>query len=271
MRGASLDELARDPVGRFVAGETFVHFCAHPGLWGVVLWGRPDETHAFQLGRSLVLELAPPAVPHASIVDASRLENGNEGAFGALEKYVTRYGSLLQEWVHKLAIVRSKGLGGAIVAGAHEVLALPYPVAVFDDARAALEWLDERSPDALVQTLSDLYAEASGTPPFLGTLRLLLDAHLHGVTIAVAAKALSLSERTLQRKLGESDTTFQLEMIDARVRAAKRMLLEGDAPLTTIAIESGCASLQHFNTLFRKRTGELPSAWRLRMRARRER
>jgi AraC-like DNA-binding protein len=55
-------------------------------------------------------------------------------------------------------------------------------------------------------------------------------------------------------------------MSDARVRAAKRMLLDGDAPLTTIAIESGCASLQHFNTLFRKRTGQLPSAWRRRER-----
>ncbi len=267
MRGATLDELAHDPVGRFVAGETFVHFCAHAGLWGVVLWGRPDESHARQLGRSLVLELAPPAERHVSIVDASRLENGNEGAFGALERYVTRYGALLQEWVTKLAIVRSKGLGGAIVAGAQDVLPLPYPVCVFDDARAALAWLGERSPAALAERLTELYSEASGTPPFLGELRALLDATLAGVHVADAAKALCLSERTLQRKLGEAKTTFQLETIDARVRAAKRMLLDGDAPLTTIAIESGCASLQHFNTLFRKRTGELPSAWRKRMRA----
>ena len=266
MRRATLAELARDPVGRYASGETFAHFCAHRGLWGILLWGRPDETHALELGLSLVLELAPPAEPHASIVDASRLESGSQGAFGALERYVTRHGALLQQWVRKLAIVRSRGLGGAIVAGAHDVLPLPYPVAVFDDARAALSWLGESSPAVLADALAELYAEASGTPSFLVALRALLDAKLHGVSVAAAARALGMSDRTLQRKLGEAGTTFQTEMSDARVRAAKRMLLDGDAPLTTIAIESGCASLQHFNTLFRKRTGQLPSAWRKRER-----
>jgi AraC-like DNA-binding protein len=269
MRRSTRGELGRDPVGRYCAGETFAHFCARPGLWGVVLWGRPDETHARELGLSLVLELAPPAEKHASIVDASRLESGSEGAFGALERYVTRYGALLSEWVTKLAIVRSKGLGGAIVAGAHEVLPLPYPVAVFHDARAACAWLGEPAPDEIAELLSRVYEEASGTPPFLGALRSLLDAHLRDdVSIASAAKSLALSERTLQRKLGEAGTTFQHEVIDARVRAARRMLLDVDTPLTTIALECGCASLQHFNTLFRKRTGELPSAWRSRQRPR---
>jgi len=32
MRRATLDELAGDPVGRWVGGETFVHFCAAPTL-----------------------------------------------------------------------------------------------------------------------------------------------------------------------------------------------------------------------------------------------
>src|SRR5260221_3318162 len=165
MRRATVEELGRDPVGCYVAGDSYAHFCAHEGLWGMVLWGRPDESQAQLLGRSLVLELAPPAKPHASIVDASRLESGSEGAFGALERYVTRYGALLHEWVTKLAIVRSKGLGGAIVAGAQEVLTLPYPVAVFDDARAACEWLGAGPPDALAEMLGTIYGEASGTPP----------------------------------------------------------------------------------------------------------
>src|SRR5512140_1403609 len=158
MRGATVEELGHDPVGRFVAGETFVHFCAHPKLWGIVVWGRPDRAHAMQLGRSLVLELAPPAVPHASLVDASRLEGGNDAAFGALERYVARYGEALKEWVTRLAIVRSKGLGGAIVAGARDVLALPYPVGVFDDAARALEWLGEAEPAPLAAALAALYA-----------------------------------------------------------------------------------------------------------------
>jgi AraC-like DNA-binding protein len=270
MRRGTVDELARDPVGRYVAGATFAHFCAHAGLWGIVLFGRPDETHAPELGRSLVLELAPPAQPHASIVDASRMESGSSGAFAALERFVVKYAPLLERWVTRLAIVRAKGLGGAIVAGAHEVLPLPYPVAVFDDARAALEWLGERDVEGALASLAVVSAEVTGTSPLLGAVRSLLDANLRGMTIATAAKRLGVSERTLQRKLGEAKTTFQTEVIDARVRAAKRMMLDRDAPLTTIALESGCASLQHFNAMFRKRTGELPSRWRESHRARRD-
>jgi AraC-like DNA-binding protein len=266
MRRGTVEELAHDPIGRYAVGDTFVHFCAHPKLWGVLLWGRPDETHALQLGRSLVLELAAPAVPHASIVDASRLESGSEGAFGALERYVTRYGALLQEWVTKLAIVRSKGLGGAIVAGAHEVLALPYPVAVFDDASAAFEWLGEEAVGQRTEMLAALFAEVAGAPAFLGRLRALLDANLREYSVGGAAKALAMSERTLQRKLGAEGTSFQGEIIDARVRAAKRLLLDRERALTAIALDVGCSSLQHFNTMFRKRTGELPSKWRARQR-----
>jgi AraC-like DNA-binding protein len=271
MQGVSLEELGRDPVGRYVGGETFVHFCASPGLWGVLLWGRPSEADARQLGRSLVFELAPPAQPHVSIVDASRLDGGDAGAFGALERYVTRYAELLHQWVLRLAVVRPGGLGGAMVAGAYEVLPRPYPVAVFGDPRAALDWLapagDGPPHDALATALSELYAEAQRTPAFVSALRVLLDGHLGGVPVTDAASALGMSERTLQRKLSEVGTTFQDEMGDARVRAAKRMLLDGDAPLTEIAFEVGCASLQHFSALFRKRTGRSPSAWRKLQRA----
>jgi AraC-like DNA-binding protein len=261
MQRASLEELGRDPVGRYTAGETFAHFCVHPGLWGLLLWGRPDEAHAREIGRSLQIALSPPAQPHVSIVDATRLEIGRESAFAALERFVTRNGPLLPQWVRKLAIVRAKGLAGAMIAGAQDVLHLSSPVAVFDDAQVAAQWLGE-NPTELIATLAEIYAEASGTPPFLGALRAVLDENLRDVTVAVAAKKLAMSDRSLQRKLGEAATTFQREVIDARVRAAKRLLLDRDLPLTTIALESGCASLQHFNTLFRKRTGELPSAWR---------
>ena len=84
------------------------------------------------------------------------------------------------------------------------------------------------------------------------------------MSVADAAKALGTSERTLQRKLAEAKTTFQGEMAEARVRAAERMLLDRDAPLTSIALETGCASLQHFNAMFRKRRGVTPGLWRRR-------
>ena len=38
-----MEEFARDPVGRFVAGERYVHFCVSDTLWGLMLWGRPTD------------------------------------------------------------------------------------------------------------------------------------------------------------------------------------------------------------------------------------
>jgi AraC-like DNA-binding protein len=261
VRASTLEELAREPAGRYLAGESWLHFCATPTLWGVILWGRPDESEAARLGRSLVLELQPPAVVHhASIVDASRLEGSDPSAFRAAERYLTHYGEVLAKWVSKLALLRPRGLQGATVAGAYEVLPRPYPVAVFDRPAAAFQWLGAPPVD-----LDALHAEATGTPHLVGALRALLDEKLR-LPVAEAASRLGISERSLQRKLGEAQTSFHEELAEARIRAARRLLLESDAPLTAIAYDVGCASLQHFSALFRKRTGESPSAFRARLR-----
>lgn len=269
MRGGTIEDLARDPVGRWVGGPTFAHFCLRPALWGVLLWGRPNVEDAVQLGRSLVLELEPRVPAHDSIVDASRLHGGDASAFVALERYMTRYAEALAKQVTRLAIVRPSGLEGAIVAGAYEVLPKPYPVKIFGDVASALEWLAPKDDGStLARAIEAVHTEASSTPALLTSLRSWLDGRLADASVAAAASALGLSERTLQRKLGEMDTTFQDEIGSARVRVAQRLLLDGDAALTAIALEVGCASLQHFSALFRKRTGESPSTWRARHRAR---
>lgn len=259
MRAATVEELAKDPVGRYVTGRTFVHFCVEPELWGVLLWGRPSETDAITLGRSLVLELTAPAQPHMSIIDASRIEGADEGAFGGMQRYIARYSPELSTWVKRLGLVRPEGLRGAIVAGAYEVMGKPYPVAVFDGLGLALDWLGKSAAAAEVIALT---TEALGTTPLLDALRAYLDVHLEDASLREAAQAMGLSDRSLQRKLADAGAAFQDELGDARVRAAQRRLLDGHAALTTVALEVGCASLQHFNTLFRRRTGMSPSAWR---------
>jgi AraC-like DNA-binding protein len=256
---ATLEEMAQAPVGKYTAGETWLHFCAAPALWGVILWGRPNEQHAEQLGRSLVLELAPPAQPHASIIDASRIEGGDPRAFGAANRYLTAHKKKLSAQVTRLALVRPSGLDGALVAGAYDVLTRPYPVQVFADAGEAVAWCGANVDPA---TLARMHAEASSTPTEVGALRALLDENLEGLPIASAAKRLGMSDRSLQRKLADAGTTFKDELADARVRAAKRLLVESDSPLTTIAFDVGCGSLQNFSALFRRRTGDSPSGYR---------
>jgi AraC-like DNA-binding protein len=260
LRRSSLAELARDPVGRYLTGDCFIHFCAEPGFWGVVLWGRPDHQQAYQLGRSLMLGLSPPAEPHVTLFDASRLEGSDPAAFRAAERYILHFAPALARHVRRMALVRPSGMNGAVVAGAFDVMPKPFPVAVFGDAVRACAWLGVDGA-ALV---ASLHAEVTATPRLLPALRDFLDQHLAGVSLDDAAGALGLSSRSLQRKLGEAGTTFKDELAEARVRAARRMLLDGNAPLTAIAYDVGCASLQHFSAMFRRRTHESPSAFRAR-------
>lgn len=260
MRAGTPEIMKTEPVGHYVSGDGFVHFCARPELWGIILWGRPTMDTAVQLGRTLMMELDPPVVPHVSVVDASRLEGADTGAFQALDWYMRTHGDRLAKQVTKLALVRPPGLPGTIVAGVYDVVPRPYPVEVFGTLAEALTWVD--APEGIEDELIAAHAEATGTPPLLGSLRALLSSKLNGITVADAAKRLSLSERSLQRKLSEYDTTFQAELGVARVRAAQRLLVDTDAPLTNIALDVGCASLQHFSALFRKHIGESPSAWR---------
>ena len=257
----TVDALRERPAGRYVAGRTWAHFCVDAGLWGLVLWGRPALDDALALGASLVLELEAPK--HASVVDASRVEGGDEGAFAQLQGYLAAQAVPLAAAVSRLALVRPGGLRGALVAGAFEVAQPPYPVSIFDSLAAALAWLDAAEAGAALEQMT---REALGTPPVLAELRAWLAQHLDDATLVGAARALRTSERSLQRKLEAAGVTFQGELADARVRAAQSRLRDTEAQLTTIALEVGCASLQHFSALFRRRTGVSPSAWRARER-----
>ena len=43
------------------------------------------------------------------------------------------------------------------------------------------------------------------------------------------------------------------------------MILASDVPISNVALDVGCASPQHFASLFKKFVGETPTAWRKRM------
>jgi AraC-like DNA-binding protein len=263
---ADVAEFVASPVGRCIAGRSWLYFYPHAGLCGFIVWGRPTSDDIERLVHVLRVELG--AKPHVSLVDARRVEATDARTFHLLERYVRAEHTALARAVKKLAIVRPDGIVGAITAGFFGVTPPPYPVEVFDDRERALGWLGV--PDAR-QVLDDLAREESravGAPPLLRDLRALVETRLDDASLARAAKSLGMSERSLQRKLGEQGTTFQAEVNAARVRVAKRFLRETDQKLTQIALEVGCSSLPSFSALFRRATGETPSAFRERSRRR---
>ncbi len=262
MRAArDADDYRADPTGAYLAVRHALAFCVRPALWGFALWGKPSEADVRRLVPLLELELADGVSPHASLVDARRLEAGDPRAFAVLARYLRSHWTTFRTRVTRLALVRPAGVLGATVAGFFQVAGAPYPVRVFDSLPAAAGWL--RAPE-LARGLDAAIGDASGTASIVLELRRWLDTHLDRASLAVAARALSRAPRSLQRDLRDARTTFQRELDEARVRLARRLLLDTESPLTEIAYDIGCASPQHFSKLFRKVTGVAPSQWRAR-------
>lgn len=258
---ADPDDYRSEPTGAYVVQPNGLVFCARRALWGFALWGRPTERDLDRLVPLLALELAAGASPHASLVDVRRLETGDPRAFAVLTRYLRANFAAFRTRVTRLALVRPPGLLGATVAGFFQVEGAPYPVRVFDDLPAACSWLAARD---LARELEAALSAASALPAVLLQLRRWLDANLAAPALTRAARAVSRAPRSLQRDLGAADTSFQRELDAARIRLATRLLVDSDSTITEIAYDVGCASPQHFSTLFRRITGVTPTTWRAR-------
>lgn len=87
--------------------------------------------------------------------------------------------------------------------------------------------------------------------------------HEPGYNRADMARELKIAESAVSRiiNLHFGQSLPQL-LNERRVEDAKRMLAETDAPIKTIAAESGFNSLASFNRIFRDATGKAPSTYR---------
>ncbi|QRN96347.1 helix-turn-helix transcriptional regulator [Archangium violaceum] len=264
---AGLDDYLREPIGHYLAGENFLHWYASPELCGFTLWGRPGETQIQRLTQVLDVELAP-ALPHVSLVDTRRVEAPDANGLSVLVKYMVPRINGFSQTVKRQALLRPEGMTGAVVGGFYSLVSSGYPTRAFAEPLEALAWLGRPLDEAqsLMNELNDLVMQVMGQSPVLGELHRVLRNRLVGANLAEIARELGMSERTLQRRLREAGTSFQTELNTVQVRTAQSLLLGSDAKLTAVAVEVGCASLQHFSSLFRKMTGESPSSWRARHR-----
>ncbi len=264
MRSADgVDDYLRDPIGRYLAGEGFLHWYASADLCGFIVWQRADEPFIRRLVQVLDVERTPDA-PHCSLVDLRRLESPDPSAFHLFVNYMRQREKDFAASVKRQALVRPEGLIGAVVGGFYSLLSPSYPSRVFTDSGEALAWLGlpEAQGTALMAELNKLVSEATNESPLLQQLHRVLRPRLVDASLTETAREMGMSERTLQRRLKESGTSFQTELNAVQVRTAQQLLLETDMKLTAVAVEVGCASLQHFSSLFRKLVGHSPSTWR---------
>lgn len=264
MRSADgVDDYLRDPIGRYLVGDGFLHWYAEADLCGFIAWQRPDEPFIRRLIQVLDVERTPHA-PHRSLVDLRRLESPDPSAFGLFVNYMRQREEDFAQSVQRQALVRPEGIIGAVVGGFYSLLSPRYPSKVFTESSEAMMWLGvhEGRAAALQAELNQLVMEATGQSPLLLQLHRVLRTRLLEASLAETAREMGMSERTLQRRLKEAGTSFQSELNAVQVRTAQQLLLETDMKLTAVAVEVGCASLQHFSSLFRKLVGESPSTWR---------
>lgn len=94
----------------------------------------------------------------------------------------------------------------------------------------------------------------------VSTLR---DASLEEVSLASLAREVGLSERQVSRLFrDEFGTSFREHVAMLRLERAKRLLAGTDLPVIEVAGHTGWSSLAHFNSVFRRRVGVTPSAFR---------
>ncbi len=111
-------------------------------------------------------------------------------------------------------------------------------------------------------------SQSTDSPPLPGLancvdrLRELLAEDIAHVALSTAARNLGCSERSLQRHLAASGTSFRRELKQARLRRAQARLLETEMPVLEVARELGFASPESFIREFRKLMGTTPGAWR---------
>lgn len=91
--------------------------------------------------------------------------------------------------------------------------------------------------------------------------------HAH-LSLDEVARELWMAPRTLQRHLTNSGTAFRTLRETARAREARRLLIETDLPIATIATRLGYSEMSSMSAAFRRWEKQAPSHYRRHERAR---
>jgi AraC-like DNA-binding protein len=142
----------------------------------------------------------------------------------------------------------------------------PFDLLVFDEAALALPFVT-RSAQVLAVLVPGLEAaleEEGARGTFLDDVRSALSQRICGERPAVhkVAKALGMSSRTLQRRLGELGTSYQQVLDEVRRSSARRLLANTDLAASEVAFLLGFEENNSFTRAFHAWEGTSPAKWR---------
>ena len=81
-------------------------------------------------------------------------------------------------------------------------------------------------------------------------------------SLALVAKRLGLSPRTLRRRLAADGSSFSAVAADTRQELARRYVASPDVAITEVAFLLGYSEVSAFHRAFRRWTGSTPAAFR---------
>ncbi len=118
----------------------------------------------------------------------------------------------------------------------------------------------QSSPSSTIQRLFDT---STGTDAVLDSLReAIANSLLNGeVGIDLIAAKLTVSRRTLQRRLSDRGTNFQQVLQDVRYQMATSYLADGRLSITEIAFLLGYSDQASFSSAFKSWNGQSPSEY----------
>jgi AraC-like DNA-binding protein len=131
------------------------------------------------------------------------------------------------------------------------------------DLDAQLDTYDPLVRDVLVTLRDSLREKLASKGDILSDVRMALR-RTHGEFpgLEAVADGLAMSSRTLRRKLGEHNTTFQSLLDEERRRVAEDYLLNTSLSIQQIADKCGFSDPQNFSQAFRRWSGVSPTEYR---------
>jgi AraC-like DNA-binding protein len=268
-RADTVADFVQNPIQRYSVGATHIVWCHSRTLCGSVHWGHYDDAQVNELVSRLAFSNHPSLAGGLDILMDSRGVAGFEwSAWELLAGHVRRQLATWNERIRRQAIVVPTGQTGTLLAGMLPMLGPDYAFSFFTSLPEAIAWVDRPDLSAILDEVERIAAAARNTAPVLHGLRHHLDQTVANASLRSAARALAQSERTLQRLLKNEGTSFNDELLQARLRAARLLLEESDEPIATIARRVGCSSSSRLIALFRRDLGETPAQYRVRRRSR---
>jgi AraC family transcriptional activator FtrA len=247
------------PARRYVVRRSFAYWQAERRVFGIILWGRPNESDVDEICAAHEVGADPLFRGHTSLVDLRALQSVDLLAFGRLLAYLKKRREAWSPMVSRQAVLHQGGLAHATVAGMFQFLRPGHPVVFFDEPDAAYEAVGASDVRADVEALRDMLL---GTPDIVRRVRSALDGLPFDASVGEVAHALGMSLRTLQRHLGAAGGSLRTERQGHIVRMSERLLEDTELDLDAIAARVGASSASHLVMLFRQHRGATPGAIR---------